>query len=290
VLSKITPLIITYNEAPNIRRTLDKLIWARRIVVIDSGSIDETISLAQSYPQVEVFHNSFVDFASQCNFGISQVRTPWVLSLDADYELSDELVTELKSLAPLETTAGYRAQFVYRIYGQALRGSLYPARTVLFRKEKAIYRKEGHCHRLSVQGDTQPFSAPIYHDDRKLLAHWFVSQQRYAHEEAEHLLNLNRDALRIRDRVRLAVWPAPIAVFVYTLLVKGCLLDGWRGWYYALQRALAETLLSLEIIERRLSSEKIISKESAEKAEHPSVESAACCGHKKRQPPDRKCV
>jgi glycosyltransferase involved in cell wall biosynthesis len=259
VFSKITPLIITHNEAPNIRRTLDKLKWARRIVLVDSGSTDETIEIAQSYPQVEVLRHRFVDFASQCNYGISQITTPWVLSLDADYELSDELVTELKSLAPFETTAGYQAKFVFRIYGRALRGSLYPARIVLFRSEKASYWKEGHCHRLSIQGDIRPLNAPIFHDDRKLLANWFLSQQRYASEEAEHLLNLNRDARSFRDRIRLAAWPAPIAVFMYTLLVKGCLLDGWRGWYYALQRGLAETLLSLEIIQRRLSRDDDIS-------------------------------
>ncbi len=47
-----TPLIITYNEAPNIRRTLDKLMWARRIVVIDSGSTDDTLDVIRAYPQV----------------------------------------------------------------------------------------------------------------------------------------------------------------------------------------------------------------------------------------------
>jgi glycosyltransferase involved in cell wall biosynthesis len=253
VLNDITPLIITYNEAPNIRRTLDKLTWARRIVVVDSGSTDETIDILRTYSQVEVLHHSFVDFATQCNFGVSQVTTPWVLSLDADYELSDQLVTDLQSLAPVETTAGYQAKFVYRIYGQPLRGTLYPARTVLFRKEKSVYWKEGHCHRLSVEGAILPLNGRIYHDDRKSLGHWLTSQQRYAREQADHLLSSNRTALRTSDRIRLFIWPAPLAVFVYTLLIKGCLLDGWRGWYYTLQRVLAETLLSLEIIQRRLS-------------------------------------
>ena len=54
VLNKITPLIITYNEAANIRRTLDKLAWARRIVVVDSGSTDETLQIVRGYPRVEV--------------------------------------------------------------------------------------------------------------------------------------------------------------------------------------------------------------------------------------------
>jgi glycosyltransferase involved in cell wall biosynthesis len=252
VLADITPLIITYNEAPNVRRTLDKLVWARRIVVIDSGSTDETITILRTYPKVEVFHQAFVDFASQCNFGISQVMTSWVLSLDADYELSDGLVKELQALVPVETTAGYRAKFIYRIYGRPLRGTLYPARTVLYRTAAATYRNEGHGHRVSVNGDILPLIAPIYHDDRKSLTRWFSSQQRYARQEAEYLLSSSRKTLSRIDRIRLAGWPAPLAVLVYTLLIKGCLLDGWPGWFYVLHLFLAYKLVFLDIIDRRL--------------------------------------
>jgi glycosyltransferase involved in cell wall biosynthesis len=245
-------MIITYDEAPNIRRTLDKLIWARRIVVIDSGSTDETITIARSYSQVEVLHHSFSDFASQCDFGIAQVTTPWVLSLDADYELSDGLIKELGCLVPGNHVGGYRGRFIYRIYGRPLRGSLYPPRVVLFRRGQAVYRNEGHGHRVSVSGTVLPLVSPIYHDDRKPISRWFSSQQRYARREAEHLLNCNRSALSRTDRLRLAAWPAPLSVAIYVLIAKGCLLDGWPGWFYALQRMLAEIMIALEIIDRRL--------------------------------------
>lgn len=252
MLGQITPLLITYNEAPNVRRTLDKLKWAQRIVVVDSGSNDETLEIARSYPQVEVVHRAFSDLAGQCNFGLAQVMTPWVLSLDADYELSDGLVSELESLAPPEKVGGYQAKFIYRIYGRPLRGSLYPPRVVLYRKDQAVYRNDGHGHRVVITGEVLPLASPIYHDDRKSLARWFASQQRYARQEAEHLLSSDRTALSRIDRIRLAAWPAPIAVFIYTLFFKGCLLDGWSGWFYVLQRVLAEILLAIEIIDRRM--------------------------------------
>jgi hypothetical protein len=197
-------------------------------------------------------HRDFTDFASQCNFGINLVSTPWVLSLDADYELSEQLVMELKSLFPTEETAGFQARFIYRIYGRPLRGSLYPQRVVLYRKRGAVYRNEGHGHRVSVSGTVLPLSGPIYHDDRKPLAHWFSSQQRYAFREAEHLLNSNRTTLSRTDRLRRIGWPAPLVVLPYTLLIKGCLLDGWAGWFYALQRMLAEIMIALAIIDLRL--------------------------------------
>jgi hypothetical protein len=175
-----------------------------------------------------------------------------VLSLDADYELSDELVHELHCLRPDAATGGYQARFVYRVFGRPLRGTLYPPRTVLYRKDKARYQNEGHGHRVTVAGNVVPLAGVIFHDDRKPLARWFTAQQRYAREEAEHLMASDRKALGRADRIRLAAWPAPLAVFIYALILKGCLLDGWPGWYYALQRLVAETMLALELLDRRL--------------------------------------
>ena len=252
MIQNITPVIITYNEAANVARTLDQLRWARRVVVVDSGSTDKTLEIVRSYPQTELFHRPFDDFASQCNFGIAQVATSWVLSLDADYELSEMLVNELRGLRPCSATGGYQARFVYRIYGHGLRGTLYPPRVVLYRKAKATYRNEGHGHRVMVDGKIVPLSGVIFHDDRKPLARWVTSQQRYADQEAQHLLASDRRSLSRTDRLRIAAWPAPLAVFVYTLIFKGCLLDGWPGWYYALQRFFAEILIALEIVDRRL--------------------------------------
>ena len=252
MLQLITPLILTRDELPNIRRTLDRLGWARRILVIDSGSTDGTLDVLRDYPQVEVVPHPFADFASQCNFGLRQVLTPWVLSLDADYELSDALVDELRSLAPPENVAGYRVRFVYRVIGRRLRGSLYPPRTVLYRREAAHYRQCGHAHRVAVAGDVLSLEAVIYHDDRKPLARWFASQQRYAQDEAEYLLARCGAPLGWADRVRVMAWPAPFLVLFHALFVKGCVFDGWPGWFYGLQRLLAETMLALAIIDRRL--------------------------------------
>ena len=249
---QITPLIITYNEAPNIGRVLDRLHWARRIVVIDSGSTDDTVAMAKAYPQVEVIEHPFVDFASQCNFGLSRVTTAWVLSLDADYVLSQALIGELDALRPDEGTAGYRARFRYRIHGRRLRGTLYPPRTVLYRKAAARYLQQGHGHRVSIAGAVRELDGRICHDDRKPLSRWIASQRQYAGQEAEYLLGADRRSLNRNDRIRLMGWPAPLGVLLYTLFVKGCVLDGWPGWYYALQRLIAESLLALEIVDRRL--------------------------------------
>jgi glycosyltransferase involved in cell wall biosynthesis len=253
VLDQITPLILTYNEAPNIRRTMGKLLWAARIVVIDSGSTDETLNILAKYPQASIIQHPFSDFAAQCNFGLMQVQTPWVLSLDADYELSDALVEEMTQLSPSGDIAGYRACFIYRIHGRALRGSLYPPRVVLYRKQGAHYHNEGHGHRVTVEGKVRPLQGVIYHDDRKPLTVWFASQERYAREEAGYLCEMPLQSLKFGDRLRRMAWPVPLGILFYTLVGKGCALDGWPGWFYALQRLVAEILIALEVIDRHLS-------------------------------------
>jgi glycosyltransferase involved in cell wall biosynthesis len=251
MLDNITPLIITFNEAPNIGRILAKLTWARRIVVIDSGSTDGTIDILRGCPQVEILTRPFTDFAGQCNFGLRQIDTQWVLSLDADYELSDELISELRSLLLDNEVTGYRANFVYRIWGQPLRGTLYPPRIVLYRREKAYYCNEGHGHRVVVDGKIVDLNGVVYHDDRKPLTRWIWSQQRYARQEADYLLG-SGNKLRLTERIRALGWPAPIFVFFYTLFAKGCILDGWAGWHYALQRLAFEVLTALELTDRRI--------------------------------------
>lgn len=249
---KITPMVLTLNEVENVRYTIEKLLWTPRIVVIDSGSTDGTLETLSHYPQVEVIHRPFDNFANQCNFGLSQIRTEWVLSLDADYELSDELVREVHELSVPKDVTGYQARFVYRIHGRPLRGSLYPRRTVLYRARAAHYTNEGHGHRVLLPGEVRCLRGAIYHDDRKPLARWFSSQQGYARLEADFLLNAEPQSLSHNDRIRRLGWLAPVLVLPYVLVAKGCGLDGWAGWYYALQRLLAEGTIALELLDRRL--------------------------------------
>ena len=149
---------------------------------------------------------------------------------------------------------GYRASFVYRIQGRPLRGTLYPPRIVLYRVKNARYTNEGHGHKVTVSGDVRALSGVIYHDDRKTLSRWLSSQQNYARVEADYLLKADASVLSPPDRLRRMAWPAPIFVFFYVLVVKGCLFDGWPGWFYTLQRVLAECLIALQLIDRRIRS------------------------------------
>lgn len=256
----ITAMILTFNEAPNIARTLDAVAWVKEILVVDSGSTDETLAIVARYPNARVMTRKFDTAAQQCNFGLNCATTRWILSLDADYELSADASNEIRRIDPTSAVVGYEASFIYRIFGRELSASLYPPRTVFYLRTAAHYRDYGHTQRVLIDGRVVKLQGKIYHDDRKSLDRYFSSQQRYARREVDHLLAAPRNELRRSDRIRLMGWPAPILVFFYTLFWKSCIFDGWPGWLYVLQRTLAETMIALEIVDRRLRAGIFVSK------------------------------
>jgi glycosyltransferase involved in cell wall biosynthesis len=256
-LDQIGVLVLTYNEAPNIGRTLDALRAFPEIVVLDSGSTDATSEIVAGFTNARLVTRPFDEHAVQWNYGVTQcgLIRPWVLALDADYVLPTALVEEMSRLTPADQTSAFRASFRYCINGRPLSGALYTPVAVLFRRDRARYVQSGHTQRLVVDGAIAELKGRINHDDRKPLSRWLRSQQRYARLEAQHLLSIPHGHLRLTDRVRRTGWAAPIFVFFYTLLWKRCLLDGWSGWLYVLQRTLAETMITLEIADQRLKNE-----------------------------------
>ena len=246
MLDQITPLILTYNEAPNIGRSLAGLSWARDVVVVDSFSDDDTVTIANSVPQVRVFQRAFDCHRNQWEFGLKEtgISTPWVLALDADYVLSEEFIRELKNLVPDPQTTGYRANFVYCIKGRKLRSGIYPPVTVLYRREAATYVQDGHTQRIALAGAIEELRAPIFHDDRKSLKRWFNAQAKYTELEAQKLRAADPAQLNLADRLRRWRIIVPPVMLVYCLIVRGGILDGWAGFYYAFQRAMAEAMLS----------------------------------------------
>lgn len=249
MLQEITLILLTYNEAHNLNRTLQHLTWAKRIVVIDSYSTDATLEILKSYPQVEIFQREFDTFANQCNYGLEQVKTEWVLSLDADYTVTDELIAEIDALPKDTSVDGYFVQFKYCVFGKPLRGTLLPPREVLFRREKGVYVDDGHAHRLVVDGTSSTLSSYLHHDDRKPLSRWLWAQDRYMIIETKKLLEAPDSQLSFGDRIRRQRILAPFVILFYCLILNKGILDGWAGWYYAFQRVLAEILLSIRLIE-----------------------------------------
>ena len=253
---QITPVILTFNEAPNIGRTLEHLSWAKDVVVVDSFSTDETVAIISRFSNARVFQREFDTHAHQWNFGLKEtgIGTEWVLALDADYMVSEDLLREIRSLAPESDVSGYRASFRYCIEGHPLRATVYTPVTVLFRRERAVYAQDGHTQRVTVDGKIAALSGAIFHDDRKSLSRWVASQDHYMRLEAQKLLNADWSNLGWTGKIRKLRVVAPFAMLFYCLILQGLVLDGRAGLFYSFQRAFAELLLSLYLLQHDLSS------------------------------------
>src|SRR5262249_13417723 len=118
-LDHVGVLILTYNEAANIGRTLDALVRFPEVVVLDSGSTDDPLAIAARYANTRTIVRPFDTHAAQWSHGLRScgLTQPWVLALDADYVVSAALVDEIAQLRPEEAVSGYRAAFRYCVHG-----------------------------------------------------------------------------------------------------------------------------------------------------------------------------
>ncbi|MEO8276023.1 MAG: glycosyltransferase family 2 protein [Thermoanaerobaculia bacterium] len=256
MLEDITPLLLTFDEMPNLERTFAALEWAKRIVVVDSGSTDGTAEWLRRDSRVALFTRTFDAHGKQWEYGLREtdIRTPWVLALDADHVLTPECSAELRGLSPAPGVSGFEARFTYCVEGKKLRGGLYPPRIALARVAQARFRQDGHTQRLEVDGGVQRLSSAILHDDRKPRTRFLAGQARYALQEAEKLLTTKPSELSRTDRIRKLGWIAPWLVPFWCLVVKRGILDGRAGLIYAGERAIAEWLIAMAILENRLKS------------------------------------
>ena len=106
--------------------------------------------------------------------------------------------------------------------------------------------------RAQVGGPIQAVAGKIQHDDRKPLSRWLGSQAKYAEQEADLLAMKPPSQLRIQDKLRRMIVITPWLVPFYCLTVGRGILDGWPGAFYALQRGVAEAILSLKLLEAKL--------------------------------------
>lgn len=245
----VTPVILTFNEGPNIDATLRALTWADQVVIVDSGSTDDTEQLARAFPNVRWLVHPFESHGRQWDFAVrsADVRTPYVLALDADYLVTDAFVQELSRDFAGHDYNGGIAGFEYRIHGRALLGSVYPAKLVVFRRDRVQVSQPGHTQVFAVDQPIYRFRSRIVHDDRKPLDRFVRSQLEYARLES---VRLGTDgAGRWQDRLRRAgVMPLVAGLGAYVR--SGGPLRGTASLRYAYERTLFECLLALRLFDR----------------------------------------
>jgi glycosyltransferase involved in cell wall biosynthesis len=165
---KISACLITLNEERNLPRCLASVApLVEEILVVDSGSTDATVAIAEKFG-ARVMHQDWLGYVGQKNFALAQAAYPWVLSIDADEEISPELaaaIQRVKYEAGAEATSGYAFSRIVFYRDQWIRhGDWYPDRLVrLFRRDRARFTGGRVHEKLEVEGDCVTLTGHLHH-------------------------------------------------------------------------------------------------------------------------------
>ncbi len=253
-LVTVTPVILTLDEEPNIGRTLESLRWARRVVLVDSGSTDRTREIASTFPNTAWFARPWSGFGDQWRFGLKEtgIDTEFALALDADMSVEPDFIDEMMEQFDATRYEGGVVSFEYRYEGRALFGSVYPEQLRLVRCSTVRSGERGHAHLLEVPGPVYRFRNRVVHDDRKPLERWVREQLRYAAQEAHRFDS--GEARGVKALLRRA-GVMPVVMGAYGYLRAGGPFGGAASLRYATERAIFEGLLSVNLLNRCLRDE-----------------------------------
>lgn len=190
-MTDLTVIILTRDEAQHIGRAIASVKdVATRIVVVDSGSTDETVRLAKD-AGAEVLHHPWVNYATQFNWALDQIKgTPgWVLRLDADEIVTPDLANQLAAGLP-DVDGIYIGRRMY-FMGQPIRhGGLFPIRVLrLFRNGAGRCEERWMDEHIIVDGPTADLPGEIIDDNRNSLDWWIAKHNGYASREVVDILN-----------------------------------------------------------------------------------------------------
>lgn len=228
--STLSVALITLNEEVNLARTLESVRWADQIVVVDSGSIDQTAAIAQSYG-VHFVTEPWRGFAAQKNYALSLCTSDWLLSLDADEVVSPELAASMQRIlaAPPAHTAYAMARRNSFLGRWVRHGGYYPdPKLRLFPRGSGAFHDAPVHETVIFAGATSMLKGDLLHSAYPTLSSYLEHMQRYSTLGAEQALTRGRTGRTLAGFVN-GVLLNPLATFIYNYGLRLGFLDGREG-------------------------------------------------------------
>ena len=273
----ISVIILTFNEEIHIKRCLDRISpHVKNVFIIDSFSTDNTLEIAKEYKNVTILQNKWTNYATQFNWALknAQIETKWVLRLDADEYLTDELVEELKEKLPsLEQDVTGIVFPLRRVFlGRTIRRGMNQVKLLrLFQNGKAKSEvRQMDEHIQVIEGRTIEFKNEFADDNLNNLSWWTQKHIGYAIREAADLLDIeygltntstSDESKQISEQAhkkrmlkhkyaRKPLFWSSFAYFIYRYFFKLGFLEGKEGflWHF-LQGWWYRTLVDAKVFE-----------------------------------------
>jgi glycosyltransferase involved in cell wall biosynthesis len=246
----VSVVVLTQDEEPNIARCLASVAWADQVVVVDSGSADDTVSIARSLG-AEVVQQPWLGYSAQREFALRHrsIRHDWVYFVDADEWISAQLAAEVAERLQAPGCAAFAQRFRLVFQGTWIRHcGWYRGSWIvrLMNRERCKYDGSLVGERVHVDGPIARLSHDIVDEDKKGLAAWLYKHIRYAELEVgrrgrpaglpDRIRALRRGGSArplARAVLKEVVFPSvpakPVALFLYMYVLLLGLFDGAAG-------------------------------------------------------------
>lgn len=265
----LTCVLLTLNEECNLDTALASLAPAAQVIVVDCGSTDQTVSIAERHG-AQLIEREWQGFSAQRNWALGHpaVEHDWVLFLDADEVVPEDAWAEIEEF--LGAPGGARAADFRRevwMFGRYLRhGGFSSARVtrLLHRTYCRFLDRPVHEHAV-VDGGVRSFSSPLLHHDRKPFAAWLDRHNRYSSLEAAARLTPPPaakvgGARAVKGWIRAEVWPVlpakPLLFFLYVYVARLGFLDGAAGLRISALYGFQELSVQIKLEELRAAAER----------------------------------
>ncbi len=232
-MPRLSAIIITKNEAANIADCLDSLAFCDERIVVDGGSSDNTVQLAQAKGAQVIAAHDWQGFGPQKNLALSQAKGDWVLSLDADERVSAALAAQIMRATAEGSADGYEIPRRSSFCGRPMKFSgWYPDYVLrLFRRGKARFSNAAVHERVVCEGKVARLSEPLLHFPVLRLEDALSRMDRYSTAGADMLVASGR-RVSFMSGILHGLW-----TFLRTYVLRAGFLDGREGFLLAVANA-----------------------------------------------------
>jgi glycosyltransferase involved in cell wall biosynthesis len=231
-MQRVSAVIITHNEAINIRRTLGQLWWCDEIIVVDSFSTDNTIEVCRQYG-CAVYQRAFDGYGAQKQYAVSLEKNDWVLCIDADEVLTNELVDEIQQEMMSPAAQGYLVPMRFVFMGKQFKFGKESWRYFLrlFNKQSGTFNHLKVHEKIELAGSTKKLKYNILHYSYRDVSQYFEKFNKYSSYGAEMSHGQGK-----KRSLALIVCAIPLNFFKYYFIERN-FLNGLSGFYWSVFNA-----------------------------------------------------
>lgn len=279
----ISVIILTKNEEKNLRDCLESLReFAKRVIVVDSGSKDKTIEIAKEYG-ADIYYNPFINYAKQFNWAIdnTNIETEWTMRLDADERMTPNLHIEIIDMINdiNQTNSDINGitleADLYFLKRKISHGGPQKRKLMIFRTGIGrIEDKEMDEHTYLIKGSSIAATEKFIHYDFKDLTHFVDKMNKYASREVEDYFSYKNNKMEVNKNLKdkninktqnakfkfyykLPKFLRALMLFLYIYIIKLGFLDGTEGFiYHFLYSFWYRLLVDAKIFEKEIQTER----------------------------------